>query len=120
MSRERLFRAHDDSHAFDWSSPARELDVPVDVAHALYVRAVRCAADPVRAEELYLRWLRATAESLRAAAAPSSAAPGRSTQVEQASSSPDRARALRHRDSRSPGRTTLVALEIGDDAAPAL
>jgi hypothetical protein len=119
MSRERWFRAQDDSHAFDWSGPAGELEVPVDVAHALYVRAVRFAADPARAEALYLRWLRATAESLRAAAATSSAAPGRHTRVSQDSAYADRARGRRDRGSRSPGRTTLVALEASaDDAAP--
>src|SRR5262245_49072150 len=79
MSRERWFRSGDDAMEFDWRGPARELDVPLDIARALYLRATRLAPDVVeRAEQLYLRWLREIASQASGAAA-QSRSPGRET-----------------------------------------
>lgn len=56
MSRERWFRGGDDTTAFDWSSPARELDVSMEIARGLYSRAMRQAEifGVARPEALYL------------------------------------------------------------------
>jgi Domain of unknown function (DUF4157) len=79
MSRERWFRGGDDAAAFDWQRSARELGVPADIAHAMYLRAMRLMVDIERAETLYRRWLRDAAQARRQATSPP--APGRRTQV---------------------------------------
>src|ERR1043166_5782606 len=58
MNRERLFRGSDEVRAFDWVRAARDLDVPLDIARALYQQAIQQALDLARAEALYQRWLR--------------------------------------------------------------
>src|SRR5262249_17336598 len=90
MSRERWFRHQDEIAAFDWEMRARELGVPVDVARALWLRAMRLTTDRRRAETLYLRWLRdAAAARQPAAVAP---VPGRQTRVMYEASGADRGR----------------------------
>jgi hypothetical protein len=81
MTQERWFRGGDEATAFDWYRSARDLDVPVEIARALYARALQLAADagPRRAEDLYLRLLRDAARAQHPAAA--SRAPGRQTRV---------------------------------------
>jgi hypothetical protein len=69
-SKQRWVRS-DETVAFDWYRSARELEVPVEVARALYARAMRAAdADPRRAEELYLRWLRDAVQRVAPASRP--------------------------------------------------
>jgi hypothetical protein len=115
MSRERWLRGGDETPAFDWSAEARKLDVPLDVARALYLRAARLVADPERAEQLYLRRLRAAAEARRAAAPRPVAAPGRRTRLfhEPGGAADERT----HRDQHAPGRTTRVLYEAIDGDA---
>src|SRR4051812_28566512 len=78
MRQERLLRGSDESSAFDWQRSARDLDIPLEIARALYLRAVRSVDDPQRAEALYQRWLRDAAVA-RGLASP---VPGRRTRVE--------------------------------------
>ncbi|HEX8108975.1 MAG TPA: hypothetical protein VF516_14685, partial [Kofleriaceae bacterium] len=80
MRQERWFRGGDGSSAFDWQRPAQDLDVPLDVARALYLRATRLVGDPRRAEVLYQRWLR-DAAAARPPVTPAPV-PGRRTRVE--------------------------------------
>src|SRR5258706_9647392 len=110
MSKERSFRS-DEAAAFDWYRSARELDVPVEVARALYVRAMQRAADARRAEGLYLRWLRDAAQDAAPAAPPP---PGRKTLV---ISEAERASGSRQRSELGlldPGRWTRTLLEAGE------
>src|SRR5436190_1924377 len=79
MTLERWIRGSDETAAFDWARSARELDVPLELARALYVRAMRRALDVRRAETLFLRWLREAAAARRPASPPP--APGRQTRV---------------------------------------
>ena len=79
MSRERWIRNHDEAGALDWRRQSRELDVPLDVARPLYLRAMEHAVNVRRAETLYLSWLRAAAATYKPVALPS--VPGRRTQV---------------------------------------
>ena len=79
MSVERWIRGNDETAGFDWRRPARELDVPLDIARALYLRALQSEIDPRRIEALFLAWLRAAAAARQTAAAPP--VPGRRTQV---------------------------------------
>jgi hypothetical protein len=80
MRQERLFRGSNKSSTFDWQHSARDLDVPLHIARALYLRATCITDDPCRAEAFYLRWLRDAA----AARPPVSLSPvpGRRTRVE--------------------------------------
>src|SRR4051812_714802 len=79
MSVERWIRGDDEAAGFDWRRPARALDVPLDLARALYLRAMRNAINPRRIEALFLAWLRAAAAACDTAAAPPPS--GRRTQV---------------------------------------
>lgn len=99
MRQERSFRGSDESSAFDWQRAARDLDVPLDVARALYLRATRVVDDPRRAEALYRRWLR-DAAAARSAAQP--LAPGRQTRVEHEA-----------RDRRYPRPRDAAAVSLG-------
>jgi len=121
MSQERWFRRGDVAAAFDWSRAARDLDVPLEVARALYAQVMRVApdAEPEHAEALYLRWLRAAAAAGRSAAEAAAApVPGRRTRV-----MPDPGKAARARQrpgsyQLDPGRWTRAMFEA-DDAAEA-
>jgi uncharacterized protein DUF4157 len=116
MTHERWFRDGNEA-AFDWRRSARELDVSDEIARALYVRALQRAADEggARPEELYLRWLRATAVARRLAANPV-ATPGRVTRPSS------RAGEARPRDLEAlgPGKWTraLIASAQDEDRLP--
>ncbi|HSK05714.1 MAG TPA: DUF4157 domain-containing protein, partial [Kofleriaceae bacterium] len=63
MGKEHRFRDDRgvDRDAFDWATPAEELEIPLDDARALYEEALRRAMYPGSrpAEDLYLEWLAA-------------------------------------------------------------
>jgi uncharacterized protein DUF4157 len=108
MSLERWIRGDDEAAAFDWRRPARELDVPLDIARALHRQAMRNATDPRRVETLFLAWLRAAAAARAAEAAPPP--PGRRTQVLHGR---DRSRTPQTEELRrlDPGKWTRVLLD---------
>jgi hypothetical protein len=116
MRQERSFRGSDESSAFDWQRPARDLEVPLDVARALYLRAIRISDDPRRAELLYLRWLRDVAGARPSVSPPP--APGRRTRVEHEA---QRARRPWPQDAAAAGlgkwTRSLLETEV-DEAAP--
>jgi hypothetical protein len=114
MGRDRWIRG-DEAAAFDWSRPARELDVPVDMARALYVRAVRLADDVRRAEALYLRWLRDAAAARRPTAPPP--VPGRQTRVMREAGNAGSSWNQPDVDRLVPGKSTRVLREVGGDDA---
>jgi phage-related protein len=118
MTLERWIRGEEETGAFDWRRPARELDVPLELARSLYLRAMQRAMDLPRIEALYLAWLRTAAEARRPAAPPP--APGRRTQVSAAQrgavAAPD-AEELRRL---GPGKWTRSLLEGRDDEAAAV
>src|SRR5438045_2228628 len=70
MTRERWFHGGEEFAAFNWQRPARDLDVPIETARALYVRAMRLAIEVQRAEMLYRRWLSDAASAPRLASVP--------------------------------------------------
>ena len=78
---QRWIRGGDDRAAFDWYQSARSLDVPMELARALYVRAMQRAQGLSHAEALYQRWLRDAAAALKPATPPTP--PGRQTRVER-------------------------------------
>src|SRR5262245_23030073 len=114
MSRDRLFGRGGGRAASGGGRPARDGDVPVDVARSLSVRATRLAIGPRLVETLYLRWLRATAAA-RPHAAMELAVPGRQTQMLRHGCSDRRER--RAHGPRAPGRWTRVLHEASDDPA---
>lgn len=111
MSRARWFRDDNELVAFDWLRAARELDIPEDVARALYIRALRVTSDMQHAEVLYHRWLRDAAEARRSRAVAS--VPGRRTRIlhelEHAGRQPDI-------EKLAPGRWTRVLLKTTDES----
>ena len=112
MTRERWLRAGDEAAAFDWRRSARDLEVPVEIAHALYARALDQADDPRGAEALYLRWLRDMAALRRTARPP---VPGRKTQVMHDAAG--RSRSSRELAALGPGKWTRSLLEAEREAA---
>jgi uncharacterized protein DUF4157 len=113
MSRERWFLGDDRAAAFDWSGPARDLEVPAGVARALYARAVQRSLDAGRAAALYLGWLHAEVATHHRAAPCS--VPGRRTRVMPGDPA-DRPWELALA---APGRSTRVLREARDEATPA-
>src|SRR3954463_13610115 len=114
MTQQRWLRGDDETGAFDWRRSARELEVPAEMARALYARAVRQADDARRAEALYLRWLSDAAALRRAAPAP---VPGRRTQVMEEADG--RSRTSRELAALGPGKWTRSLLETEREAAAA-
>src|SRR5215470_10591694 len=116
MTLERWIRGSDETVAFDWRRPARELDVPLDLARALYLQAMQRTIDAQRIESLYLAWLRAAAAARQPAAPPP--VPGRRTQV---SDPRDRRRQPDADELRrlGPGKWTRSLLEERRDEAEA-
>ncbi len=114
MRQERWFRDSNESSTFDWQRSARDLDVSLDIARALYLRATRITDAPHRAEVLYLRWLR-DATTARPPVSLSSV-PGRQTRVEYEAGGHRR---LRPQDVASvgPGKWTRSLLETEVDNA---
>jgi hypothetical protein len=107
MSTERRFQVASEA-TFDWRSIARACQVPDEVAHALYVRALDRVRDPRRAEALYRDWLRAPAPDARRIPTP-----GRTTRT-MIDADPARAPATPR-----PGRRSLTsALAAEPRAAP--
>ena len=113
MTQERWFRGADEAAAFDWYRSARDLDVPVDIARALYARAMQLSPDAGRrrAEDLYLRWLRDAARGRN----PATPAPGRQTRVIHESKPLD----LPGLAALGPGRWTRTLFERDDADASA-
>ncbi len=109
MIKERFFRTAD-AAAFDWLGPANVLDVPGDVAHALYVRAMQRVHDVELAEALYRHWLRCEADERRSVAAP--AVIGRRTLVQEHAETSWHPRA-----GFAPGKLTRVLLEAAGKGA---
>jgi hypothetical protein len=116
MSRERWFHGGDETAAFDWHRPARDLDVPIEIARALYLRAMRLAIEVSRAEMLYLRWLREAAAARRSAALPPVPFPGRQSRVTYEASASGRTRQPAELERLGPGKWTEALLETDDDA----
>ena len=114
MTLERWIRGSDETAAFDWARSARELDVPLELARALYVRAMRRALDVRRAETLFLRWLREAAAARRPASPPP--APGRQTRVTREARG--RAWPSRELERLGPGKWTRSLLESDDARLP--
>jgi hypothetical protein len=114
MSRERLFRGSDEAAAFDWYRPARDLDVPFEIARALYVRAMQRLVDVRRAEALYVRWLRDVATARQPAAQPS--VPGRQTRVNRETERAGRSWQPEELARLGPGKWTRSLLENSGDA----
>ncbi|HEX8109935.1 MAG TPA: hypothetical protein VF516_19525, partial [Kofleriaceae bacterium] len=114
MHLERSFRGSDESSAFDWERPAQDLDIPHDVARALYRRALQSADDLRRAEAIYRRWLQDVVAARTPVSPPP--APGRQTRVEREA----RGRRPRPQDAAvGLGKWTRSLLETEvDDAAP--
>ena len=113
MNPQRWLRG-EEAGAFDWRRSARDLDIPVEAARALYARALRQADDVGRAEALYLRWMRDAAALRRAKAPPST--PGRKTRVMHEAG--DRARASAELEALGPGKWTRSLMEAaGGDAS---
>jgi hypothetical protein len=77
MTTARAFQPGDEA-AFDWRRPAAVHDISIDVAHALYLRALRSVVEVDQAEMLYRRWLRQHVASREAGRIPT---PGRHTQA---------------------------------------
>lgn len=112
MGRERWFRGEDEVWAFDWARAAHELDVPLDVAHELYLRATRRATDAHGAERLYRGWLRDATAADRPA--PARCVPGRQSRVTCEDGRPDRSQRPRDFAALAPGRWTRALLESGE------
>src|SRR3954465_4866299 len=106
MNQQRWLRGDDGAGAFDWRRSARDVEVPAEIARALYARAMRQADDAQRAEALYLRWLRDAAALRRAVPAP---VPGRRTQVMQEAAG--RTRTSHELAALGPGKWTRSLLE---------
>ena len=119
MRSERWFRGErgDQDAAFDWSRAARDFDVPLEAARALYLRALRLEADLQRAEALYLRWLREAAAAVRRPAAPAPA-PGRRTLAARETCRPGVLRPPADAAQAGLGKWTRVLLEAEADADP--
>jgi hypothetical protein len=106
MNRDRSFGLTNEV-AFDWRGPARAFAIPDDIARALYTRAVERTLDVRRAEELYLRWLRAEARGRKLDTTP--VAPGGRTQVPSLMASAE-AWKLRELEGVAPHKLTRVML----------
>src|SRR4051812_14649883 len=117
MSRERWVHGGDGAAAFDWRQRANQFDVPLDVARALYDRAMQRAIDGWRAEELYVRWLRAAAAS-QAKPEPLPH-PGRLSLVTHEAREAERPRHLRKPGTLGIGKTARVLFEATPPSRPA-
>lgn len=117
MIRERWLRSSDEAAAFDWMRSARELDIPLEIARALYERALRMVhgTDPRQVETLYLRWLHAAVAAARRPARDAVAAPGRKTRVMHEAANPARSRGPLKLDQLGPGKWTRALLELDQD-----
>lgn len=118
MSREQWFRGSNEAAAFTWDQPARDLEVPVETARALYLRAMQRVADVQRAEMLYLRWLHEAAAARRSELpAPM---PGRQTRVLHETVPLGRSWKRSALERLGPGKTTRSLLEAHETSGDAL
>lgn len=114
MTRERAFQPGDET-AFDWRGPATAQDISVDVAHALYLRALRSVVEVEQAEALYRRWLRQHIASREAGRVP---VPGRQTQVQAGGRVPRFDPWPWHElEGAVPGRVTRALIDLARDEA---
>jgi hypothetical protein len=120
MRLERSFRGSSEA-AFDWHQAARELDVPLEIARDLYLRAMRRATDlgVEYARQLYLRWLHGTAQARRTAEPPPRP-PGRLTLAMHESGAARRVQQSRDLERLGPGKWTRSLLEAAGDEEAAL
>src|SRR5262245_32510138 len=115
MSRERWFRGSDEAAAFDWYRPARDLEIPIEIARALYIRAMQRAIDVQRAEALYLRWLH---DAAARQAETSAQVPGRQTRVIRETEQSQRTRRHAELARLGPGKWTRSLLETSEERLP--